>query len=135
MSKNEWTAAAKHSQTPWELRTNGGRPMVRIVAPARGDGFKSDAFRVADVHFSTMGLANTCRVEEAEANATRIVSCVNACAGIADPERDVPAMREALRELVWMIGARGPATADDLAKHESWAAARAVLARVEGGAK
>ena len=44
--------------------------------------------------------------DNAKAYAARIVAAVNACAKIADPERAVPALVEALRKLVHDIDAR-----------------------------
>lgn len=39
---------------------------------------------------------------ETEANAARIVACVNACAGLADPAADLATLREALRVIAEM---------------------------------
>ena len=44
---------------------------------------------------------------EAQANAARIAACVNACAGIADPEKTIPELLAALRGL--LAQAEGPA--------------------------
>lgn len=67
------------------------------------------------------------------ANADRIVACVNACAGLADPAADLAALREALRdayEFLCSIEFPGRATA----KGQSvLCAMRDALARVEGG--
>ena len=40
------------------------------------------------------------REDEAMANAARLVACVNACAGIANPEKAIPAVVEAFRDML-----------------------------------
>lgn len=70
---------------------------------------------------------------EIEANARRIVACVNACEGIADPEKAIPALVEACHEaLCVMMHYRGDAT--PLAMHPDDVAdmARAAIALARG---
>lgn len=38
------------------------------------------------------------------AKAERIIACVNACAGVADPEKEIATMREAIREANAALG-------------------------------
>lgn len=44
----------------------------------------------------------------AEANAERIISCINACAGIPDPEVTIPALVEALKNLCEEVSGNVP---------------------------
>lgn len=54
---------------------------------------------------------------EVDANAQRIVSCVNSCRHIKDPEKAIPAMVKALRKALHMIdclmGDTDPSDPDD----------------------
>jgi hypothetical protein len=44
--------------------------------------------------------------DEEKANARRIVACVNACTGLADPAAEIKAMREALHHIASMPDSR-----------------------------
>ena len=65
---------------------------------------------------------------ESEANAERIVACVNGCAGIADPS-GVNALRSALGQMVRVFNVN---EIDPLAAFVTIEYARAALDRVEG---
>ena len=71
----------------------------------------------------------TVREAEAMANAARFAACVNACAGIAEPEKAIPALVEALRTLLagWEYNNSFNGDLDD----EGVAEARAALALVQ----
>lgn len=82
-----------------------------------------------------------------EANAARIVACVNACAGLSDPTADLAALREALRRVQNLaeniMACNGYKACDAMGTQNAvWLGprlsnivetARAALARVEGG--
>lgn len=72
---------------------------------------------------------------ETDANAERIVSCVNACAGLADPSA-VPDLLEACKAaLPWVAVAQpdNDAPRDAIANHgEDLAALKAAIAKAEG---
>ena len=78
----------KHTPEPWEIYGRYG-DHGRIV----GEG---------DRHIAgTMGYSSNIRSGEVraenQANARRIVECVNACAGIEDPETVIPQLIESAR--------------------------------------
>lgn len=82
-----------HTPEPWVVRNVGSRsePMMNIYA-ARIAG------REPRHHVAIVATGDSPQPME-DANAARIVSCVNALAGIPDPEAAIKAVREAL-ELV-----------------------------------
>lgn len=114
-----------HSPGPWHL--NAGR-----CGDDQCDGY---TVRDADGEFVTHLDGSRYHDEradpEADANAARIVACVNACEGVADPA-DLRVQRDellaALRALVRQCEYMG---APD--SHEDMRAARAALAIVAGG--
>ena len=71
----------KHTAEPW--RENG-----QTVFASNGD------------YVCTCG---DCVHDEHQANAARIAACVNALAGIEDPEKTVPALRDALVALTNLV--------------------------------
>lgn len=80
----------KHTQEPWEIGFNGaGAPVI------------------------TVEYRDICTIEEsfgdAEANASRIVACVNACAGIENPGETIPALVAALEAALPLLPTFGPA--------------------------
>lgn len=78
MNNQKWTAE------PWKAFNNS------VVGQVTSESWiGSEPCRIAD----TYGDNDT----EAEANAKRIVDCVNACKGIQDPVTAIPTMVEALR--------------------------------------
>jgi len=76
----------KHTAEPW-IRKHG----TRIYA-ADGEWF------IAQTTISPSHPAGA----QDEANATRIVACVNACKGLADPEAAIREAREALVEVSFL---------------------------------
>ncbi len=105
----------RHTQEPW---TVGQRPNTRDIF-ARG------------MLFSGM---KTRPLHEAEADAERAVACVNACAGIPDPETTIPELVDALREcLEQHKGVYRYGLAPRSALSTIYEKARAVLAKLEGG--
>jgi hypothetical protein len=73
---------SKHTAEPWQVK------------PGFSDGpeiFSSDDFFIAEANGAQSSL-------EDQANAKRIVSCVNACAGMEDPANAIAQARVALRE-------------------------------------
>jgi hypothetical protein len=75
----------KHTPGPWRIAAG----VVICAADHAGN-----SAQVATTQYSAFTW------EEEERNAERIVSCVNACAGIEDPAAYIEAMRRELRRLV-----------------------------------
>jgi hypothetical protein len=72
----------KHSREPWYVVDGGmvGMRQNQVSMTARDGEFVA----------LTVGRGNT----EARSNAARIVTCVNACTGLTDPERDIEELHE-----------------------------------------
>jgi len=69
----------KHTEEPWEAVARGSRVTIEAVKKERGMRACGDTYpRIAN-------MAASCATDDA--NAMRIVACVNACAGIEDPEK------------------------------------------------
>lgn len=77
----------KHTPEPWKTDYISGRTNYLVIDCDTDE----DTARVGD----TRSLRH---IDEQVANANRIVSCVNACAGIPDPEKLIPEMIRLLRE-------------------------------------
>lgn len=74
--------------------------------------------------------------EERGANALRIVSCVNGCKGIPDPETTVPELIAALRTCYAALSDHVQYEDDEGSlEGDAFREASAVLAKLEGGAK
>ena len=71
-----------HSKTPW-LASGSDKSTVTWI-------HSSDNKRVCTMTKSELDWSNC----------ERIASCVNACASLPDPEKDIPALIEALRHMV-----------------------------------
>lgn len=80
---------SEHTPEPWELSSES--PKI-IVVPSMFEGPE-----LRTLIGSTCGHPNSWAypTEEAgAANALRIISCVNACAGMEDPEREIAELRK-----------------------------------------
>lgn len=92
-----------------------------------------EPWRVGDAGFTVFGPKDSIPVPLTIAtlrnayNTRRIVSCVNACAGLTDPAAEIAALREALRHLTDTAAACYPFTSVDHA-HGLIVKARAALA-------
>lgn len=101
----------KHTAEPWSIHNNIGR--------------KSETGIIADAApciIATMSNADVWPLE-AQANAQRIVSCVNSLAGIEEPEKTAPEMVEALRQASFAI----PTT------HGAFETVRSIIAKIKKG--
>jgi hypothetical protein len=81
-----------HTPEPW--RTRGGLNEYFIDA---------ESVCTLAVIGSLAGNDIETRTEEARANASRIVSCVNGCKGITDPEKTVPELARSIRATIARI--------------------------------
>lgn len=140
---NEMKTETKHTPEPWKayglaIYTEANRvhwlsgkdALQSLIANVR-DNYNQDPEDVVD---------NPPSMAEAEANASRIVACVNGCEGIVDPSA-VKELLEALEAVLFSA----EAMRDELesfqgfsGEPESMKAARAAIAKargLEGGAK
>jgi hypothetical protein len=83
---------SQHTPTPWE---------TSAVVSAGGVGWDVCEASAGDM------IADLQDCPNAEANAKRIVACVNACEGIDDPEQSIPAMKRALENILGIESAPG----------------------------
>jgi len=85
---------------PWREGPTAGigqRGKLVVVGP--------DGLKVADCKSALVGPLRYARpLAEDTANAQRIVACVNALAGIADPETTIPSLIQVLRDAVAELG-------------------------------
>ena len=79
---------AQHTPEPWETNQNP-------VSISLYDGDRFEVFTVERNKDRKYG--EVLGLFYCAANAERIVACVNACAGIEDPEKTIPEAMEALR--------------------------------------
>lgn len=102
----------KQTPGPWEVCT-WMRDCKRITDTKYGE------------HRTDIGVVYT-QKESGDANADRIVACVNACEGIENPVATIPALVKALRvaEVALMP------TEDGAGDEEAWAVVREALAQV-----
>ena len=77
----------KHTQEPWGLRHTAQRNLHDIYAAGRPDTLATTAF-------------HGWKSDESEANAHRIVACVNSCADFQNPAA-IPDVVEACKELLY----------------------------------
>lgn len=87
--------SAKHTPEPWEANDYYGNPLL-ITAKPDEIGHDVVAMIQADEPTNT---TNVYPPDTSAANAARIVACVNGCKGIRDPEKAVPKLVSALREV------------------------------------
>ena len=78
-----------HTPEPWNRNVSPAWKYP-IYASASGDESKRDWIHIAAV---------LPKNPNAEADLDRIVACVNACAGIAEPDKAIPAMLDILRAI------------------------------------
>jgi hypothetical protein len=113
----------KHTPEPW------GQYLNHIT--------DSDGWTMGDLHFGQRFEGISVKFD-AEANAARIVACVNACAGMDDPAAEIERLRAereeimfCLKELMSIVDIHGSATDNDFA----WAEmgyARKIISKVKG---
>lgn len=105
-----------HTSLPWALedRTN------------KGEGFSIIA---TDVHYSSSGVAHYIR----ESDAKRILACVTACEGLADPSA-VPELLKALVGLTKWANVAGCDREEGSVLDQNINAARAAIAKATGNA-
>jgi len=85
---------SKHTQEPWAatdraIKRDNGFGYGEIIANVPGGNTSGPFFVQCD--------------EECEANARRIVSCVNACAGMADPAAEIAELKRQRDEFVGLM--------------------------------
>lgn len=98
------TMTHQHTPEPWAMVQHDYRP--RIITEGARPYVLAEIRRI---HYPLPDEDPHDR--EADANARRIVACVNACAGIPDPEKAIPALVEALRKVDKITGSTGGAPA------------------------
>lgn len=119
-----------HTPGPWKLR------LIRWSKDAPVQGFavlaegRNHSVASANCYEST-ALEGEFSPDEIEANASRIVSCVNALEGFADPDAAPDLLEAAKRVLAAPFGTLGDNDELDAAFH----ALDAAVARAEGGSE
>ena len=92
-------APASHAHTPEPWSINGYEqwdkfgPIKRASIVAQWDNGFSETLLIATVNTT----------KQIEANAARIVACVNACAGMTDPAAQIKALRDALEDAEFLL--------------------------------
>lgn len=139
-------SVAEHTPTPWRVIKWHGHALTTIVAntdPAEPTKLGNQT--VVQYGHTEVAACNGSRRDGGnEANAARIVACVNACTGLADPQRDIATLvqkeieRYELMEVLRSIADAHPSTwaLDVRDQFQQWAQnrARAAIAKLEGGA-
>ena len=92
-----------HTPTPWNVERPFQEPGVYIAGPNTG--------LIAKLYEPDANLYNGDKLVSIGGNSARIVACVNACEGIADPGA-VPDLMAALRELMTGHSMAGQAMAE-----------------------
>ena len=109
-------ASPAHTPEPWSINAyeqwDKFGPIKRASIVAQWDNRLSETLLIATVNTT----------KQIEANAARIVACVNACAGMTDPAAEIKALRDALKGLLADKYLADPINADRMAP------ARAALA-------
>ena len=77
---------SEHTKEPWVIRANEFDRKIMIMSEVDSDGFDWDIARVYNCPHENAD-------ENVEANAKRIVTCVNLCAGLTETQ-----IKEALDE-------------------------------------
>lgn len=88
---------SKHTAEPWEvLEAEDDKNYLRIRGTVWGARYK-----IANVVWPRHSTSAQ-KLEEKEtlANATRIVECVNACVGMADPSEDIATLKRQREQLL-----------------------------------
>lgn len=121
-----------HTPEPWQLDDNQGMCTNFYSDDATGSIIGScQEYKFA--HRS---------IDERKANALRIVTCVNACAGMEDPATEIDelkrqrdellaALRSAVETIEWMHGCSSPAS-DEV--EDAIREGNATIAKAKGGA-
>ena len=88
---------SKHTPEPWELLdAEGDKEYLRIRGTVLGGRYK-----IANVLWPNYSeSAREREAAETLANAERIIDCVNACAGIADPAAEIAELKRQRDELL-----------------------------------
>ncbi len=79
----------KHTPEPWVLKPNGVINAGEAFQYARGSG----QCQIVSVTIRQRAPDDVNTSDERDANAARIVACVNACAGMDDPAAEIAGMR------------------------------------------
>ena len=106
---------SKHTPEPWELLdAEADKEYLRIRGTVLGGRYK-----IANVLWPNYSeSARDREAAETLANAERIIDCVNACAGMADPAAEIAELKRQLDELLGLVKAVSyhsiPATVDGI---------------------
>lgn len=125
MSRNK--SKPKHTPGPWWVDES-----------SRYVGFNGTFTEVSIMDADNLEVAKGMDTPD-EANAARIVACVNACEGLADPEKDIPSLLEIARLFIERCNSHGSNVGCGVVNEgkgrnhspECWAARR-IVARAEG---
>lgn len=114
-------SATSHTAEPWEfVPAIKGRLSLRAFIRAPREGGMPYALEVAGEDYTGYG-----DDERREADLQRIVACVNACADMDDPAKEIDDLRSALREAIEMMPEGG-------VRRAAWVlSARALIAKVQ----
>lgn len=124
----------KHASEPWEVghgpwNEEKGAYETVITAECR------DVATLESAQPTRPTLANMENYyEDAETNADRIVACINACTGFANPGA-IPALVEAMKELVCCPAFNSKVFEGDRESHKAWTLAREALREIAGEIK
>lgn len=90
---------SNHTPEPWRiLPEEVDRTYIRIRGTKVGSRYK-----IANVLNEVSDLKGSYEGNETRANATRIVACVNACAGMADPTAEIAQLRADRKRLMMAL--------------------------------
>ena len=93
-----------HTPEPWEQRV---KDLGRKTDPAYRE-IKAGCGYYADINQKEKGFGITGHISEQDAS--RIVACVNACAGMDDPAKEIATLRARIAELEQVTAEPKPAT-------------------------
>ena len=90
--------APAHTPEPWEIWR------FENADDNAGIGAKSGGVSVCEITMRDgEGRANASTIQRGNDNAARIVACVNACEGMADPAAEIKALRDALEDAEFLL--------------------------------
>ena len=135
----------KHTQEPWKLHDSYNK-IAPLSVPnkkspdyihygltiARGNTIIGDVSGVKLLKPAPIGYPRVESAEEVEANANRIIACVNGCAGIPNPAA-IPEVVEALKGCLVAMDELAAQHGHTENPHMSCRIARTALAKLEGG--
>lgn len=105
----------KHSPEPWEA--GWGRGVTGATCPTGAPfcGGRKWPFTIIRKGFEVLAVLpmQEDQTESHEANAARIVACVNALAGVEDPAKALQAARDALEKAALLARETAPIMEDD----------------------